>query len=126
MSTAVSVVFLLLGLAVGAVLGWLVRDRRQDETPPPAHDLVPLENAMAGLNQHLHALEKDRAGDMATLASQLQTMMRTSARLNDRTEELVTALRSPNVRGRWGEMQLERVVEPVSYTHLTLPTKRIV
>lgn len=112
MNTAVSVVFLLLGLAIGAVLGWLARDRRQVETPPPpAHDLVPLENAMAGLNQHLHALEKDRAGDMATLASQMQTIMRTSARLNDRTEELVTALRSPNVRGRWGEMQLERVVE---------------
>ena len=119
MNTALPVVLLIVGVVIGVVLGWLLRDRSRTQTLADDHrtaarhaaELKPLENAVAGLDQQLRELEKDRAGSMATLSSQLQTMMRTSTRLNERTAELVTALRSPNVRGRWGEMQLERVVE---------------
>ena len=73
--------------------------------------LVPLERAMDRLGMQMQELEADRATAFAQLSSQVHSMSRTSTRLSDRTDQLVTALRSPNVRGRWGEMQLERVVE---------------
>ena len=59
----------------------------------------------------LQEIEEDRATSLAALSSQVQAVTRTSTRLSDRTDKLVGALRSPNVRGRWGEVQLERVVE---------------
>lgn len=76
-----------------------------------AQTMVPLEKAMDRLGSQLQELEADRATAFAQLSSQVHSMSRTSTRLSDRTDQLVTALRSPNVRGRWGEIQLERVVE---------------
>ena len=48
------------------------------------------------------------------LRQQLKSMSETSTLLNTQTTQLVTALRAPQTRGRWGEMQLERVVEPAA------------
>ncbi|MEY8578795.1 DNA recombination protein RmuC [Corynebacteriaceae bacterium 6-324] len=76
-----------------------------------AQTMMPLEKAMDRLGSQLQELEADRATAFAQLSSQVHSMSRTSTRLSDRTDQLVTALRSPNVRGRWGEIQLERVVE---------------
>lgn len=132
--------FLLLGLALGAVLGWLYRGARQPATDPSqlaalvsatmraesaestqragaeitsrvSDSLSPLADSVALLSQQVHKLEVERAETYAHLSAQVQTMSRTSAQLSDRTGKLVTALRAPHVRGRWGEMQLERVVE---------------
>lgn len=132
---------LLIGLILGIALGWLARGARQtastverarDITPPLsddeqqraleqtlndslahniAHKVEPLEKALDRLGYQLQELEADRATAFSSLSSQVQAMSRTSTRLSDRTEQLVSALRSPNVRGRWGEIQLERVVE---------------
>ena len=66
---------------------------------------------MEQLSAQLREMDEDRAVAYSALAGQVQAVTRASSRLGDRTDQLVAALRSPNTRGRWGEMQLERVVE---------------
>lgn len=102
MSSALPV--LLVGVLLGAVLGWLAHAYRRPRDPSPTVDpgIVRLEEAVSTIGGQLRELEQDRAVNNAALASQIQAMTRTSTRLTDRTDQLVTALRSPQVRGRWG------------------------
>lgn len=64
----------------------------------------------------LAAVERERAGSYAQLLEQVSTMRQTSEQLRTETASLVTALRAPQVRGRWGELQLERAVEAAGLT----------
>lgn len=125
-----SITLLIVGLVVGALVGWLARtvtlgatapaattpagtaprDPDSPTTPQSAPDAA-LEKAIDRLGYQLQEIEAGRQVELSTLGAQIQAISRTSARLNDRTDKLVSALRSPNVRGRWGEVQLERVVE---------------
>ena len=61
---------------------------------------------MDRLGFRLQEIEEDRTALLASLSSQVQAVTRTSSRLTERTDKLVSALRSPNTRGRWGEVQL--------------------
>ncbi len=63
------------------------------------------------IDGRLRELEQDRTATYASPVSQVQSMTRTSSHLNDHTRQLVSALRSPKIRGHWGAIQLERVVE---------------
>ena len=68
-------------------------------------DLVkPLHESLARVDARLEEAEKDRIGSYSQLAEQLRTMAVS-------TNNLERALRTPNVRGGWGEVQLRRVVE---------------
>lgn len=78
---------------------------------PALESLAVVERSLESINGQLRTMESERSHTAASLTSQIQALSRTSTRLNERTDQLVNALRSPNVRGRWGEMQLERVVE---------------
>lgn len=78
---------------------------------PALESLAVVERSLENIDGQLRAMETERSHSAASIASQVQALSRTSTRLNERTDQLVNALRSPNVRGRWGEMQLERVVE---------------
>lgn len=71
----------------------------------------PLRDAVGSLAEHIDAVEKSRVDAYAGLREQVAGMHRTSALLTSQTTQLVTALRAPQVRGRWGELQLQRVVE---------------
>jgi len=107
---------LAIGLLLGIVLGWLAHAYRrppaaEPQTPDLQRSLAPIHEAVTTIGGQLRALEQDRATVYSSLASQVQAMTRTSTRLTDRTDQLVTALRAPQIRGRWGEIQLERVVE---------------
>ena len=62
-------------------------------------------------DEKLTAIEKDRIGAYSGLTEQVRAMLETSQGLRTETGRLVQALRKPEVRGRWGEIQLERVVE---------------
>ena len=75
-------------------------------------DLVrPLRESLARVDGTLHEVELARTGAYAALLEQVKAMAEAQHRLHAETGNLVKALRAPSVRGRWGEMQLRRVVE---------------
>src|SRR5690606_31209846 len=59
----------------------------------------------------LNEVERGRATTQAQLAEQLRSLGQAQQVLHSETGRLVRALRSPNVRGQWGELQLRRVLE---------------
>ncbi|NIL74274.1 hypothetical protein RhoFasB10_00354 [Rhodococcus sp. B10] len=71
----------------------------------------PLHDAVDALTEHVRQVEHNRIRAYAGLTEQVSGMHRASVDLSTQTSQLVTALRAPQIRGRWGEMQLERVVE---------------
>ncbi|WP_407726365.1 DNA recombination protein RmuC [Rhodococcoides fascians] len=140
---------LLVALAIGGVVGWLlhasrVGDRavraetqlaalRQNEAllrqslsavnedsarrnstvigQQVSHLVEPLHDAVDALAEHVRQAEHHRIRAYAGLSEQVTGMHRASMQLSMQTGQLVTALRAPQIRGRWGEIQLERVVE---------------
>lgn len=71
----------------------------------------PLQDALRQYEEHLTAIEAARQRDRGELTEQLRALAQANDRLQRETGNLVTALRSPTVRGRWGELALRRVVE---------------
>ncbi len=101
-------------LAAGIVIGVLIgRAHPRDRDPATRLDalLAPASDAMRRVEQHLFEAERDRAAAYAGLREQVSALSRTSTDLNQHTRALAGALSAPQVRGRWGEIQLQRVVE---------------
>ena len=71
----------------------------------------PLKLTLARVEAQLRESEAARQSSHAALSEQVKFAMATSEQLRAQTQSLVTALRRPEARGRWGEMQLRRVVE---------------
>jgi DNA recombination protein RmuC len=71
----------------------------------------PIAQTLHRLDGQLRTVEKEREAAYAGLREQVGAMHRSSEQLQTETRQLVTALRAPQVRGRWGELQLERIVE---------------
>jgi DNA recombination protein RmuC len=67
--------------------------------------------AVRAVSETVHRLEEDRKHAFGGLEQQLRMMHETQETLRTETGNLVTALRNPSTRGRWGEMQLRRAVE---------------
>jgi len=78
--------------------------------------VTPLRESLERVQQQLRLVERERAGSYSQLLEQVTMMRTTSEQLQKETTQLVTALRAPQVRGRWGEMQLERAVEAAGLT----------
>ncbi|MBF6466508.1 DNA recombination protein RmuC [Nocardia beijingensis] len=76
----------------------------------------PLRAAVGALNEQIQQVERQRLTAYSGLREQVASMQRTSHQLTGQTGRLVAALRAPQVRGRWGEIQLERVVELAGMT----------
>jgi DNA recombination protein RmuC len=73
--------------------------------------LTPLADQLGRYEQGLRLLELERQRAYTGLSAQVKQLSESQERLQSETRNLVTALRSPATRGRWGEMQLRRVVE---------------
>jgi DNA recombination protein RmuC len=141
----VAVALLLIGLTVGAALGWLAARGRaaaevarldatlratregearleaslralsheaaRDQHSNLAQLLLPLQEAIHRYERRVVEVENDRVDAYAELRTEVRQMQSVSAALSTNTGQLVAALRAPQVRGRWGEHQLRRIVE---------------
>ena len=63
------------------------------------------------MQAQVSAADKEREGSFRDVASRLGSLARTEEQLKLATDGLVKSLRSPGVRGKWGEIQLKRIVE---------------
>ncbi len=71
----------------------------------------PIAQSLAGMNQQIQALEQARSQAYGTLTNQVVSLTETQKALHTETGNLVKALREPQTRGRWGELQLRKVLE---------------
>jgi len=100
----------------------LARERLSREAGDAAAALKERETAIASLVQpiretlarteaQIQSIERERIDSFATIKSQMEILASGQSTLSRETRNLVTALRRPDVRGRWGEITLKRLVE---------------
>jgi len=73
--------------------------------------VTPIRETLSKFEGKLQALEVAREGAYQGLLQQVTQLLDTGKQLRSETSNLVQALRSPVIRGQWGEIQLRRVVE---------------
>jgi DNA recombination protein RmuC len=83
-----------------------LHDREQHDAA-----MAPLTSTLSRVERQVAVLERDRVAQYAGLREQLSGLATTNEALRSQTAALAGALRSPNARGSWGEVQLRRVVE---------------
>jgi DNA recombination protein RmuC len=114
--TVIAVLAVLLALALGFLTG------RHFAVPPTAArtgtnpDAAPLRDCLDRVERRLRELEIARVGAYSALTEQVNMVRAASEGLTTQTAALATALRAPQARGRWGELQLRRVVELAGMT----------
>lgn len=75
-------------------------------------DLVaPMKESLSKFEQQIAGIERSRIDAYATLTQQVRALAESQGQLKHETANLAKALRAPHTRGRWGELQLKRVVE---------------
>ena len=73
--------------------------------------VAPVKESLQKVDEKIHTLERVREQAYGEIRQQFAQMGEVQAQLRQETANLVKALRQPHVRGRWGEVQLRRVVE---------------
>lgn len=86
----------------------LLLDRSRDQLQ---HLVAPVSDSLRKFEEQVQAIEKSRVGAYESISAQVSALTQLQERVRQSTDQLKTALRSPIQRGRWGEMQLRRVVE---------------
>jgi len=122
---------LLVGVVLGVLIGrWLsgrdeallassfqglaaqaLRDTDAESRAAVGRMVAPLSEQLQRVEQQLQGLEVERAATMGELRQQVSQVRLSNEQLGRQTSSLVDALRKPQARGRWGEVQLRRVVE---------------
>jgi DNA recombination protein RmuC len=88
-----------------------LKENRQDFLQNADSLLSPVREALAKVQVQLADVDKAREGSFRAVTSQLGTLAQAQEQLRQAAEGLSRSLKSPNVRGRWGEIQLRRIVE---------------
>lgn len=73
--------------------------------------LKPINEALQQTSKQIHEIEKDRKEAYGSLTTTIAQMTQSQQQLQQETQNLVQALRRPEVRGQWGEMTLRRLAE---------------
>jgi DNA recombination protein RmuC len=71
----------------------------------------PIRETLARTEAQIESIERARIDSFATIKAQMESLASGQSTLSRETRNLVTALRRPDVRGRWGEITLKRLVE---------------
>jgi DNA recombination protein RmuC len=102
-----------LALAIGVALGllWARSQRPTRELEARAVDQAVVKESLERLHDQLRDLEEHRISWQSQLGQQVADMRLTTESLRRETAGLATALRRPQVRGRWGELHLRKAVE---------------
>lgn len=79
--------------------------------------VTPLNDHLKKLDQHVRDLESTRKGDYSKINLTLTNLNSANENLRSTTASLAEALRSPTMRGKWGEMELRRIVEWAGMTN---------
>ncbi len=86
--------------------------QQQENTEQSISGLIkPITEALKKTEEQIQAIEKSRHEAFGSLSSQIRLVHESSQQLQSETRNLVTALRRPEVRGKWGELTLKRLVE---------------
>ena len=86
--------------------------RELSEREQAVENLVkPIRDALDASQKQIAALERSRSEAYGSIRTQLEAMQASQQSLTQETQNLVKALRRPEVRGRWGELTLRRLVE---------------
>ncbi len=78
--------------------------------------IQPIAESLKKYEEHIQAIEQSRQKAYGSLEEQVKMLTNTSQQLQQETGRLVTSLRDPKVRGRWGEMALRRTAELAGMT----------
>ncbi|GAA4204829.1 DNA recombination protein RmuC [Actinocatenispora rupis] len=89
----------------------LTHDAAREQSHTLSTLVDPLRDTLTKYESQLAEMERARVGAYAELRTQLREVAGSSEALRTQTGQLVAALRAPQVRGRWGEHQLRRIVE---------------
>ena len=113
MLPGMEIVLVILALAVGAALGVLWARTQLPATALEARvaDNAVVKEGLERLHDQMRDLEQHRVSWQSQLKQQVDEVRHSTDSLRRETTSLATALRRPQVRGRWGELHLRRAVE---------------
>jgi DNA recombination protein RmuC len=88
-----------------------LRSSSEDFLRLAAERVAPLAESLSKLQQEIQSLESSRAEAYGKLTEQVAALAQSSQELRAETGSLVTSLRQPQIKGKWGELTLKRAVE---------------